>query len=122
MTRISTFLLASVLCLALACGQAFAHATLDSAIPGAGSTVASPPKEIRLKFSEGVEAALSKVSVTGPAGKVSAGSPHAAGKDKSTLVASLPGSLKPGTYKVQWRAVSVDSHHTEGNFTFTVRP
>ncbi len=26
----------------------------------------------------------------------------------------------PGAYHVRWHAVSVDTHKTEGNFTFTV--
>ena len=29
--------------------------------------------------------------------------------------------LEPGVYKVAWRAVSIDTHVTEGNHTFTVR-
>jgi copper resistance protein C len=33
------------------------------------------------------------------------------------LSVSLP-ELKPGKYKVVWRAVSVDTHVTTGNFTF----
>jgi methionine-rich copper-binding protein CopC len=33
------------------------------------------------------------------------------------LTVSLP-ELKPGKYKVVWRAVSVDTHVTTGNFTF----
>jgi methionine-rich copper-binding protein CopC len=28
--------------------------------------------------------------------------------------------LSPGTYKVQWRALSVDTHTTEGSFSFRV--
>ena len=28
--------------------------------------------------------------------------------------------LNAGTYKVHWHAVSVDTHTTEGDFTFTV--
>jgi hypothetical protein len=34
-------------------------------------------------------------------------------------------SLKPvgpGTYRVSWHVVSVDTHPTEGNFTFRVAP
>ncbi len=30
--------------------------------------------------------------------------------------------LPPGTYKVIWRVLSVDSHVTEGDFTFRVAP
>ena len=30
------------------------------------------------------------------------------------------GALGPGTYRVVWRVVSVDTHATEGDFTFRV--
>jgi copper resistance protein C len=29
-------------------------------------------------------------------------------------------SLSPGTYRVRWHALSVDTHKTEGSFTFRV--
>jgi len=29
-------------------------------------------------------------------------------------------ALPPGTYKVNWRALSVDTHKTDGTFTFKV--
>ena len=29
-------------------------------------------------------------------------------------------ALAPGSYKVRWHALSVDTHTTEGAFTFTV--
>jgi methionine-rich copper-binding protein CopC len=31
-------------------------------------------------------------------------------------------ALRPGTYRVSWHAVSIDTHRTEGAFTFTVKP
>jgi methionine-rich copper-binding protein CopC len=30
--------------------------------------------------------------------------------------------LAPGTYRVMWRVISVDTHQTEGAFTFTIGP
>jgi methionine-rich copper-binding protein CopC len=30
--------------------------------------------------------------------------------------------LGPGTYTVHWRAVSVDTHRTQGTYRFTVAP
>ena len=39
--------------------------------------------------------------------------------DKTVLHASLK-PLAPGTYSVQWRVVSVDSHATESSFDFRV--
>jgi methionine-rich copper-binding protein CopC len=31
-------------------------------------------------------------------------------------------TLAPGDYSVEWHVTSVDTHKTEGHFTFTVRP
>ena len=39
--------------------------------------------------------------------------------DSATVRISLQ-PLPPGIYTVKWRAVTVDTHHTEGTFTFTV--
>ena len=92
-------------------------------MPPAGGTVASSPSEIRLTFSEGVEPALSGIVLTDAAGKkVATGKPAADPKDKAELVVPLPQPLAPGTYKVAWHAVSVDTHKTEGTFSFTVKP
>jgi hypothetical protein len=30
--------------------------------------------------------------------------------------------LMPGVYQVHWHVISVDTHRTEGNFSFTVAP
>ena len=47
----------------LGASAAFAHAHLKSATPAADSSVTAP-KEVRLSFSEGVEATFSKVSLS----------------------------------------------------------
>jgi len=44
---------------------------------------------------------------------------HLDRSDRALLHVSLP-RLGPGTYKVVWRVVSVDTHVTNGNFTFRV--
>ena len=103
--------------------QAQAHARLEKAVPPAGGTVASSPGEIRLTFSEGVEPKLSGIVLTDAGGrKVATGKPAADPKDKAELIVPLPRPLAPGTYKVAWLAISVDTHKTEGTFTFTVKP
>ena len=119
--RTFTLRLATTLALALAAGQAFAHAHLEQATPAVGGTV-DPPTEIRLEFSEGVEPKFCKVTLTAPGGKaIPLGTPKAEGTDGAVLVTPVTGPLAPGEYKVHWRAVSVDSHHTEGSFGFTVK-
>jgi methionine-rich copper-binding protein CopC len=101
---------------------AFAHAKLETAAPAAGATVASP-SEIRLTFSEAVEPRFSGVTLTGPGGaKAPLGAPKVEGNDQRVLIAPIAKALGAGAYTVHWRAVSVDTHHTQGTFQFTVKP
>ncbi|WP_245315790.1 copper resistance CopC family protein [Bradyrhizobium neotropicale] len=100
-------------------GEACAHAFLDHAEPRVGNTVASPPRDVTLWFTQKLEAAFSSITVTGPSGqRVDAGKPRVSG-DRMSI------SLKPagaGTYHVNWRVLSVDAHTTDGSFTFQVGP
>jgi methionine-rich copper-binding protein CopC len=113
-----------VTCLA-ACtlgGPAAAHAFLERAAPPVGSRVAAAPQEVRLSFSEPVEPAFSQVTVVGPPGFGGATAAQLAGGDRRTLVVSLRRPAPPGAYVVRWRVLSVDSHVTQGQFKFEVRP
>ena len=100
---------------------AFAHAQLEKATPPVGGTVASA-SEIRLEFSEGVEPKFSKVSVTGPGGAVPLGAAKTESGNQAVLIVPIAKPLSAGAYKVHWQAVSVDTHHTQGTFEFTVKP
>jgi copper resistance protein C len=65
--------------------------------------------------------ALSKIEVRDASGAaVDNGNAAVDAADASLLHVSLK-PLKPGTYKVNWHAVSVDTHSTEGDFAFTVK-
>ncbi|MFZ5957733.1 copper homeostasis periplasmic binding protein CopC [Pseudomonas sp. QL9] len=100
----------------------FAHAHLKTEVPAADST-ASAPKELRLTFSEGVEAKFTKVLVKGADGqpvKV-AGIATEAGNAK-VLVVTFDQPLPAGSYSVEWHAVSVDTHKSEGHYGFKVAP
>ncbi|WP_291686289.1 copper resistance CopC family protein [Bradyrhizobium sp.] len=105
------------LLLLLAMGEASAHATLDHAEPRVGNTVATPPPEVTLWFTQQLEPAFSSITVTDSAGKrVDTGKTRVEGSQMAV-------SLRPGgsgTYHVKWHVLSVDSHTTEGNFTFQV--
>jgi methionine-rich copper-binding protein CopC len=108
--------------LLLAALPAIAHAMLERASPAVGSTIRSAPAEITLRFTEKIEPAFSTVAVTGPGGeRVDAGGPRVDPLDPMVLRASLK-PLAPGSYKVVWRVVSVDTHVTEGDFKFTFAP
>lgn len=99
---------------------AIAHAFPDRALPAVGSTVTTAPHQVEIWFSEKLEPAFSRIEVFDSAGKrVDGGDTRADPQNESLLLVSLK-PLPPGIYKVHWRAVSVDTHATEGDFTFTV--
>ena len=110
-------LLLALLAAALRPDAASAHAHLDHAVPAVGSTVTTAPPDLTLWFTQNLEPAFSTVQVTDANG-TSVGDGAAAITDNTMHIGLKP--LNAGTYKVHWHAVSVDTHTTEGDFTFTV--
>src|SRR6516165_8447710 len=110
-------LILSLLAMTFGNVAAHAHAMLDRVSPSVGSTVASAPREVSLTFTQNLESAFGSVQVTGANGaRVDQGKPQISG---NTMRVSLK-SLSPGTYRVRWHVLSVDTHKTDGSFTFTV--
>jgi methionine-rich copper-binding protein CopC len=98
-------------------GPAYAHAHLARAEPRVDSTVTPAPHEVSLSFTEGLESVFSTIEVHDAQGsRVDEGEPQISG---STMRIGLK-ALSPGSYKVYWRALSVDTHKTEGSFSFKV--
>lgn len=99
---------------------ASAHAFLDHASPAVGSSVPAAPAAVTLWFTQDLEPAFSSVTVTNPAGqRVDLGSARVPPGQPAELQVGLK-PLPPGTYTVNWHVISVDTHPTEGSFTFTV--
>jgi hypothetical protein len=97
-----------------------AHAFLKQATPDVGSALAHSPNEIRIQFTEAVEPAFSKIQVFDSSDKeVDKRDVHRDSFNHKLLKVSLP-ALDVGTYKVVWRVVSVDTHVTNGSYTFRV--
>ncbi|WPP01903.1 copper homeostasis periplasmic binding protein CopC [Pseudomonas sp. HR96] len=104
----------------LACASAaMAHAHLQSQTPAADSS-GPAPADLRLTFSEGVEANFTQVTVTEDGQPVTIKSLATDPADKKILIVTPTQPLKPGAYKVQWHAVSVDTHKSEGGYSFTI--
>ena len=98
-----------------------AHAFLDHAEPKVGSTQAEPPPQMKIWFTEELEGAFSKIQVFDAGGnEVDQKDVKIDPTNKAVMTVSLP-KLRPGTYKVKWSAVAVDTHHTTGTFTFTIK-
>jgi copper resistance protein C len=97
-----------------------AHAFLQRAEPGVGSIVQTSPSEVRIRFTENIKPAVSRVQVFDTSGKeVDKRDLHLDRSDHALLHISLP-RLGAGTYKVVWRVVSIDTHVTNGSFTFRI--
>lgn len=101
---------------------ASAHAFLERAEPRVGSTVRTPPTRVRLWFSERLEPAYSRVRVLDEAGARVDRDDGAVDPANPALLGASLVALGPGRYRVVWRVLSVDTHVTEGEFTFQVAP
>jgi methionine-rich copper-binding protein CopC len=111
---------ALLLGLVLAPALAHAHAYLDHASPLVGSTVKTAPSEVRMWFTQPLEPKFTTAQVRSSSGAV-VGTGGVDGGDPKQIVIRVNG-LPVGHYKVFWKVLSVDSHHTEGSFGFEVRP
>ena len=116
-SRISALLLAMAFM-----AEAGAHAFLDRATPAVGSAIRESPARVQLRFTQELEGAFSTVRVLDRDGKqVDKGDKRVDPANRTLLQVSLP-PLAPGRYRVVWRVLSVDTHVTEGDFTFDLAP
>lgn len=106
---------------------AIAHPKLLSSTPADKAEVQAPAS-IALRFSETLVKQFSGAALlmTGMPGMAD----HAPMKvavtasgsdDPKTMVLTPASPLVPGSYRVEWRAVSSDTHPVTGNFSFKVK-
>jgi copper resistance protein C len=106
--------------LAFGIATANAHAVLDHANPRVGNAVRTAPREVTLWFTQDLEPAFSTIEVRNASGaRVDSGKATLASGDRKVLRVPVK-SLAAGTYTVSWRVLSVDSHTTQGTFSFRV--
>ena len=110
---------AALLALMASASAAFAHAHLESSTPAAASTVNSA-SELRLVFTEGVEQAFTKVVISHDQTPVAVSSLKTEPGNQKVLIVTPAQPLPAGTYQVKWNAVSVDTHKSAGDYSFTV--
>lgn len=119
MRVIATALLLTGMLIAPCAAQA--HAFLDHADPAVGSTVPAAPAVVHIWFTQELEPAFSWIKVTDKSGaSVSDGTSAVDPSNNQEMDLKLK-TLPPGTYTVQWHALSVDTHTTQGDFTFQVK-
>ncbi len=100
---------------------AWAHATLDDAVPAKNAELAAAPKAVTLRFNENLEPAFSSIKLVDAAG-------NAVLTKKATVEATDPRTLHmpvealtPGRYTVEWVGVGHDGHRRTGSYRFTVK-
>ncbi|MGN6443196.1 MAG: copper resistance CopC family protein [Arthrobacter sp.] len=99
-------------------GPASAHDAAESTSPAQGASLAAPPEEVSVTFSNKPLGIGSSFSV-----KDSGGTEWADGSVQivdNVATQKLRQGGPSGAYTVAWRVVGSDSHPIEGTFTFTV--
>jgi hypothetical protein len=99
---------------------AWAHAHLEHASPAVGSTVSPAPQEVVIWFSEALEPKFSSIEVHDANGAAVQDGVATLAKDNTAKLHVPLKPLPPGTYTVIWHVLSVDTHRTQGDFSFTI--
>lgn len=119
--------LAAALVGSLLATAALAHPALVASTPADKAEVAAPAN-IELKFSETLVPQFSAASLvmTSMPGMSNHGTMKlqvsvTGGADGKTMIITPARALPPGSYRVDWRAVSSDTHPVTGNIAFEVK-
>ena len=98
------------------------HAFPDHSDPRVGRALLASPPRVRLWFDGILEPAFSTITVVNANNQqVDMGDGKVNPTDHTVLEISLP-TLPPGTYRILWRVVDRDGHHTDGDISFSIGP
>jgi hypothetical protein len=115
--RRALVLAAAVAGVVLSATPAAAHTTLVGSNPDDGATLAGPPAEVTLEFSDPVPQDFTQVAVLdADDNHYEDGAPQVAGGIVTQAVHDLPA----GDYRISYRVGSSDGHPVTGVLTFTV--
>lgn len=96
------------------------HLELEKSAPAADSTV-TPPREIRLWFSEAAQANATGITLLRSGDEPLPLGDLVASEDRMIFHSPVPDTLANGIYTVSWRTMSADGHVVRGDYKFTVR-
>ena len=97
-----------------------AHAFPVRSDPRVGWTISPAPSKVTIWFDGELEPTFSTITVyNSTKQQVDKGNSRVTGSDASVLEVDLA-PLEPGTYRVYWKVLAIDTHVTEGDFTFAV--
>jgi len=97
----------------------WAHAVLMQSKPAGSSTVQGPNIPIWLRFNVRVDGKRSRLTLVSADGNsVDLPAPTQTAPD---ILETHATGVKPGAYKLQWRALASDGHMSNGEVDFTVK-
>jgi methionine-rich copper-binding protein CopC len=121
MMRGATFLAAVLLLLLCGVQPVAAHAEFVRSDPVPGAVLSTSPSEVRLWFSEPLEAQFSYIRLVDTSGNDLDVPASEIDSTDNYQMFIRTGTLRDGLYTVVWRGISAaDGHGTNGSFTFTV--
>ncbi|XBH21316.1 copper resistance CopC family protein [Jonesiaceae bacterium BS-20] len=119
--KFGTLLAAFFLALALvvvSAQQAFAHDYLMASNPEDGATLEAQPSQVVLSFNNDIQKLGAQIVILDEnETPIASGAPVVEGKNASYKV---PEALGNGSFTVNWRVVSSDSHPIDGSISYTV--
>jgi len=98
---------------------ASAHSFPEQEIPPAGATLTEAPTQVTIKYDAPIEKLFASLEVLNSAGQNVAASQPEVSPDGWRLSVTI-NKLQPGEYTVQWHVVCIDTHSTQGSYSFTV--
>jgi methionine-rich copper-binding protein CopC len=96
------------------------HSLLIESIPAANAVLATPPRDLVLRFNNRIEKKLSRVRLVGRNGARRDVAVAVTGR-ADTLTGALP-ALEPGPWRLEWQVLSTDGHVVSGAFSFRLEP
>ena len=118
---LKTSLLATAMAVLIACAAATAcaHSFPEAQNPAAGQVLTTPPAEVTIRYDAAIEKLFATLEVLDSNGKNrAAGGPQVSTDGRTLSVKLAP--LGHGEYKVRWAVLGIDTHRTQGSYTFTI--
>jgi hypothetical protein len=116
-SRRALAVLPGLLLAAVITAPAVAHVDLVTSSPKDKAVLETPPTNVTLTFSEGLDAGKSSFRLISAGTRVGIGRAAEDGAKTMTLVGL---ALTPGAYEIKWTSAATDGHIARGTLTFTV--
>ncbi|REK74675.1 copper resistance CopC/CopD family protein [Paenibacillus paeoniae] len=115
-----SYSLLAILLVVWACLPSFvsAHAYIYQSSPLANAVLDSSPSQIKLTFTEKIDTKMSSITLQNDSGGEVKGTTLSSDGDQ-TLILTIP-KLEQGVYKVKWQVLSLDTHVTDGSYSFSI--